>query len=131
MVSNLLNIAILFLLVSCHSQNDTLKEPNETIKTLPLSNDWIRDKNGCLKLRSEKLAYKLISENNLKNGVKEDFIKVFGAANKIDKINNKEVLIYYFDCICINNKLREDGDKCYANFYFEIDKLKSEEFICE
>lgn len=61
-------------------------------------------------------------------------VKIVGfssKANEIDSINNQEVLIYYFDCVCNKGKLNLKGDKCYSNFYFEKDKLKTEEFICE
>jgi hypothetical protein len=65
MGSNLLALLIFFMLASCQSQsNEPLKEPNKNIIALPISNDWVKDKDGCLKLRNEKLAYKLIEENN-------------------------------------------------------------------
>lgn len=127
------SLAMLFLFADCHSpSNEPSKEPDKTRQTTPVSNDWIRDKEGCLKLRNIELAHKLIEENNLKNGTKDSFFKVFGIANKVDSSTaNEEVLIYYFACVCINNKINMEGDKCYANFYFEKGKLKSEEFICE
>jgi hypothetical protein len=132
MVNNLLIVTMVFLLASCNSQENKSKvNIGEQAAVLPISNDWQKDKEGCLKLRNEKLAYWLITENNLRNSNKADFLKVFGAANKIDNINNQEVLIYYFDCVCKNSKLYENGDKCYASFYFEKDTFKIEEFICE
>jgi len=132
MASNLLAIVMVFLFAGCHSQNnESSKQAGKDIQAKYVPNDWIKDKCGCLKLRNEKLAYKLIHENNLTKGTKDDFLKVFGAANKIDNANNKEVLIYYFDCVCVNNNLKDNGDKCYASFYFEKNKLKAESFICE
>jgi len=128
MVNNLL-IITLFYLCTGYQNNSHSTEFKNTEQVL--TNDWIKDKNGCLKLRNKELAYKLIEENNLKNKSKEEFLKVFGVANKNDTIKNNEILIYYFDCVCFSNQLKENGDKCYANFYFEKEQLKSEEFICE
>ena len=132
MGTNLITLLVLVLATSCNLKDDKQKESvAKSVEILSISNDWIKDKDGCLKLRNEKLAYKLIAENNLKNSNKADFLKVFGIANKIDSVKNQEVLIYYFDCVCQNGELYENGDKCYANFYFENGRLKTEEFICE
>lgn len=132
MVSKFITLTLLLCIVGCHSiNNESSKDTVENLTTKFKTNDWIKDSQGCLKLRNEKLAYKLIEENNLKNGAKEDFVKVFGIANKIDSTINNVILIYYFDCICIDNKLNVEGDKCYASFHFNNGRLKSEEFICE
>lgn len=132
MAINLLNISLILLLTSCNPQGGEKKEDtNKQATVLSLPNDWQKDKDGCLKLRNEKLANKLISENNLKGSHKIAFLNIFGKANEIDNTNKEEVLIYYFDCVCNSGKLNVKGDKCYAKFHFENGKLKTEEFICE
>lgn len=123
-------ILLIFLSFSCNS-TDNKKIINNNSKDLIELNDWKKDKEGCLKLRNEKLANKLIIENNLQNGNKKSFTQVFGVANKIEKRNSEVVLIYYFDSVCKEGNIYEKGDKCYANFYFKEDVLKSQEFICE
>ena len=69
-------------------------EQNETI-----INDWKKDQNGCLKLRTKKLAIELIAKHNLNHSSKEKFINVFGEPNEKKFINDTEVLVYYFDNI--------------------------------
>ena len=88
-------------------------------------NDWKKDQNGCLKLRTEKLAIELIHNLNLSS--KEKFINVFGEPNEKKFINDAEVLVYYFDTLCD----AQEQDKCYAEFYFKSGLLTSTEFLCE
>ena len=85
-------------------------EQNEAI-----INDWKKDQNGCLKLRTKKLAIELIAKHNLDHSSKEKFI------------NDAEVLVYYFDTLCD----AQEQDKCYAEFYFKSGLLTSTEFLCE
>ena len=97
-------------------------EQNEVI-----INDWKKDQNGCLKLRTEKLAIELIAKHNLNDSSKEKFINVFGEPNEKKFINDAEVLVYYFDTLCD----AQEQDKCYAEFYFKRGLLTSTEFLCE
>ena len=97
-------------------------EQNEVI-----INDWKKDQNGCLKLRTEKLAIELIAKHNLNDSSKEKFITVFGEPNEKKLINDTEVLVYYFDTLCD----AQEQDKCYAEFYFKRGLLTSTEFLCE
>jgi hypothetical protein len=90
-------------------------------------NDWKKDQNGCLKLRTEKLAIELIAKHNLNHSSKEKFINVFGEPNEKKFINDAEVLVYYFDTLCD----AQEQDKCYAEFYFKSGLLTSTEFLCE
>ena len=90
-------------------------------------NDWKKDQNGCLKLRTEKLAIELIAKHNLNHSSKEKFINVFGEPNEKKFINDTEVLVYYFDTLCD----AQEQDKCYAEFYFRRGLLTSTEFLCE
>jgi hypothetical protein len=123
---------ILFFFYGCSlSNSDSLKNSNSINEEIEKSNDWIFDQNGCLKLRSEKLAYQLINENKLIGSSQIQFQKFFGIPNQVDTLNNSEVLIYYFQSVCNGNAVVLKGDKCYANFYFNDDKLNSQEFICE
>ncbi len=47
----------MFLFGGCHSpSNEPSKSPNKNIEVMQITNDWIKDKDGCLKLRNEKLA---------------------------------------------------------------------------
>ena len=57
-------------------------EQNETI-----INDWKKDQNGCLKLRTKKLAIELITKHNLNHSSKEKFINVFGEPNEKKKLS--------------------------------------------
>ena len=90
-------------------------------------NDWKKDQNGCLKLRTENLAIELIAKHNLNHSSKEKFINVFGEPNEKKLINDTEVLVYYFDTLCDV----QEQDKCYAEFYFKSGLLTSTEFLCE
>ena len=90
-------------------------------------NDWKKDQNGCLKLRTENLAIELIAKHNLNLSSKEKFITVFGEPNEKKLINDTEVLVYYFDTLCD----AQEQDKCYAEFYFKRGLLTSTEFLCE
>lgn len=116
------------LFLSCNGQDTHSKkmviEQNEM-------NEWKQDENGCLKIRSMILAEKLVSENALRNKTKKDFVKIFGEPNQTENLLEESILIYFFDCVCQNNVPINGGDKCYAKFYFEQDRLNSEEFICE
>ena len=96
-------------------------EQNETI-----INDWKKDQNGCLKLRTEKLAIELIAKHNLNLSSKEKFINVL-EPNEKKFMNDAEVLVYYFDTLCD----AQEQDKCYAEFYFKSGLLTSTEFLCE
>ena len=97
-------------------------EQNQTI-----INDCKKHQNGCLKLRTEKLAIELIAKHNLNHSSKEKFINVFGEPNEKKLINDTEVLVYYFDTLCDV----QEQDKCYAEFYFKSGLLTSTEFLCE
>jgi len=128
----LLSIGIILLLQSCNSQpNGKVKTNNPTTSNEEVTNDWKKDKVGCLKLRTEQLATTLIKNNQLVNATKERFLKVFGSPNETQDREGKEVLIYYFDTVCVDGKLKQAGDKCYANFYFVGNSLGYQEFICE
>ena len=98
MVDNSLwSIVVIFLLCGCNAQEADSSHALSKNIVEAMSNSWINDKDGCLKLRNVELAHKLINENNLKNKTKALFIKVFGTPNEIDSISNKRILIYYFD----------------------------------
>ena len=68
-------------------------------QNIMIINDWKKDQNGCLKLRTEKLAIELIAKHNLNHSSKEKFITVFGEPNEKKLINDAEVLVYYFDTL--------------------------------
>lgn len=121
-------ISLLAIVLSCSCDNG-IKKPVVITKEL---NDWGKDRDGCMKLRSKELAKKLIKEYQLMHKTKSDFINVFKEPNSLKKDGDKTVVLtYYFDAICDNDKIIEGSDRCYANFYFTNDKFLSEEFICE
>ena len=95
-------------------------EQNEAI-----INDWKKDQNGCLKLRTEKLAIELIAKHNLNHSSKEKFIKFLENPMKKKFINDAEVLVYYFDTLCDV----QEQDKCYAEFHFKSGLLTLTEFF--
>ena len=129
-MKNLYLVFLFIILYNCNSQDNNIRKENTTVKS-EISNNWKKDKDGCLKLRSKKLAENLIKDYNLNNKYKSDFRKVFGKPNKIEKENNQEVYVYYFDCTCVKGNIVKGSDKCYAEFYFDNDKFKDVIFICE
>ncbi|MDP4203139.1 MAG: hypothetical protein Q8861_10610 [Bacteroidota bacterium] len=94
---------------------------------------WQTDKLGCKGIRSDSLAYKLIKDYDLKGKSIKDFKVVFGEPNKVIQSQNRIILEYYYNAICDSNvTLIERGDKCYADFYFDIfDHFKFVDFVCE
>ena len=92
---------------------------------------WIKDKNGCLGIRNQKLAKALIDQYDLMGDTESDFIKVFGLPDTTDNQYDKHILIYYWGGICENSKPTKEADKCYAQFYFKDEKLSSADFTCE
>lgn len=96
-----------------------------------ISNDWSKDQNGCLQLRSRDLADKLVKQNGLMNDAEDNFLKVFGNPDTISQTNDAKILIYYINNMCENNHPLKDSDKCWAEFYFESGRLKSYNFPCE
>jgi hypothetical protein len=130
MNSLIILLCLLFFGCNSHEQNskpvyDKAEQKSEKM------NEWQKDKNGCLQIRNKKLAEDLLLKYNLKNKSQSDFLKVFGLANEKKTSDNQQVLIYYFDSVCNENELVKDGDKCYAEFYFENDSLKKEIYLCE
>lgn len=131
-MNNILLIMLLCVFCGCNGQTSSSEPQAPAIQEQDVSiNDWQKDKNGCLKIRTKELAETLIEKYNLKNKTQSEFLNVFGIPNKKEERNNQQVLIYYFDCVCDNGELVEGGDKCYAEFYFENDSLKNEIFLCE
>ena len=92
---------------------------------------WIKDKNGCLGIRNQKLATEMINQYDLMGDAETDFTKVFGQPDTTTEDNGTRTLIYYWGNICENNNPTTGSDKCYAQFYFKKDKLSSTDFICE
>lgn len=117
---------------SCNNSENSISIINNSQVSKSEMNDWQKDKDGCLKLRTKELAEELIKKNNLYKKRREDFLQIFGKPNEIKQEGNKYViLIYYFDSSCIEGQLQKDSEKCYANFYFSNDKLVREVYLCE
>lgn len=92
---------------------------------------WIKDKNGCLGIRNQKLAKTMIDQSDLMGSSETDFMKVFGPPDTTTEDNDIRMLIYYWGSMCEQNKPATGADKCYARFYFKKDRLSSTDFICE
>ena len=125
MKNNIIKYVIIGLLAANIFLKKLFKDKPE--QNVMIINDWKKDQNGCLKLRTEKLAIELIAKHNLNDSSKEKFINVFGEPNEKKFINDAEVLVYYFDTLCDV----QEQDKCYAKFYFKSGLLTSTEFLCE
>jgi hypothetical protein len=125
MKNNIIKYVIIGLLAANIFLKKLFKDKPE--QNVMIINDWKKDQNGCLKLRTEKLAIELIAKHNLNDSSKEKFINVFGEPNEKKLINDAEVLVYYFDTLCD----AQEQDKCYAEFYFRRGLLTSTEFLCE
>jgi len=123
------NNIIKYVIIGLLAANIFLKKlfKDKPQQNVMIINDWKKDQNGCLKLRTEKLAIELIAKHNLNDSSKEKFINVFGEPNEKKLINDAEVLVYYFDTLCD----AQEQDKCYAEFYFRRGLLTSTEFLCE
>jgi hypothetical protein len=126
--SLLVLLSLIFL--SCNGQ-ETSKSKETKKQSINHTNDWKRDEYGCLKLRNKKLADSLIKKHNLEQETVEKFEQVFGQPNDTKVVNTQNVLIYYFDCICKENTIVKNSDKCYAEFYFKNNKLIDKIFLCE
>ncbi|GIV45094.1 MAG: hypothetical protein KatS3mg035_2222 [Bacteroidia bacterium] len=122
-----------YLLIECNYGQNKHKSSNiNNVKVMNLTiNDWQKDKEGCLKLRTKVLAEKLIIEHELYEKGKNDFLKIFGQPNEIRQNEKQLILIYYFDTVCQDGRIQKNGDKCYANFYFNNNKLIMREYLCE
>ena len=104
-----------------HNINDTL---------LQYTTEWKRDSLGCLKLRTKEKAESIIRILKNANIHVLTMYKNFGSPNEQQIINEKLILIYYFDCVCNNGHLVMKSDKCYAKFYLKSDSLYNLLFSC-
>lgn len=107
-------------IMSCNQDKNTSEDA--------IKNDWIKDKNGCLKLRTEKLADSLINKYHLYSKSQKEFIKIFGEGNY--KTNNE--IYYYFDSECTNyDQIEKNSDKCVFIFEFKKNLLYRYYQSCE
>lgn len=91
---------------------------------------WKSDSLGCQKLRTKIKAEAIIDSLKLGSSEKTEFISVFGNPNKQDTREGSIILGYYFDAICINEKLMDSADYCIAEFTFMENKLTQRNYIC-
>lgn len=127
-----MSVLLVFCSFICSCYSKTERNDNVPIQEArQFRNDWQRDRDGCLKLRNERLALDLIMGHNLNSSNQANFIDVFGSPNDIFSIEKGMVLVYYFDCNCSGNIAVEGSDQCYAKFFFEHNRLTRKEFICE
>lgn len=117
-----------FLLYCCQNKksNDNTENKTETENIVIIDNydnDWQKDYEGCLNLRTLQYAKILIEDNNLLGKSTNEFINVFGKPNKIEEYDNKVYLIYFMHSVCEEGKKVEGADECWVDFYFENDKL--------
>jgi len=125
------NILILLTMCICLACNAKKKEFNIKKEMVEVGKRWQQDVDGCLKIRSKKLAQSIIKDYNLNGKSVQYFLKIFGSANCIKYLDNKVILIYYFDSVCKENNPVKNGDKCYAKFYFENNKFYKDIYLCE
>ena len=129
-MNKLLIILISLTFLSCNGQ-ETNKRKEVEKQSNNHKNNWKRDSKGCLKLRNKKLADSLIKKYDLEQKTIEEFKQVFGDPNDKKIMDTQNILIYYFDCICKDDVIVKDSDKCYAEFYFKNEKLVDKIYICE
>lgn len=135
----MVNISIFFLVIgllfpSCqNSRKETIHNFTES-KDIPMkTNDWKRDKEGCLRLRSLGLAEELINKNDLLNKSKEKFLSVFGEPNDMIEDESISKLIYYIENVCKEGVPIRNADRCWIQFDFYNDELIQipKVFACE
>ncbi|WP_375191191.1 RHS repeat-associated core domain-containing protein [Chryseobacterium sp.] len=120
------NFIIILLFFSCKfnennvaSKENVIVIKNDSLKNL--SSEWKKDNIGCLKYRNVKNFNKLLSGYKLLNKKsKKEFINVLGIPNQELVYDNFSVIIYYYNSICVNNKLLIDSDK--SNIRIKFDK---------
>jgi len=131
-MGRLKNNTILFFLViiifACANKNHYSKKTNnyETVEI----NGWKRDSLGCLNVRNKKLSEDLLDKYYLRKNSFNDFKKVFGKPNKINKNKDEIILEYYFDSSCHKIYDESERDYCIAQYYFESDVLKNVLYMC-
>lgn len=91
------------------------------------SDAWKNDINGCVRIRNNKLAEKLVRDNELKGASKSRFMEVFGKPDK----EEKTTLTYYFGAVCNGTKIVAHTDTCFAEFTFKEGKLTGQDYICQ
>lgn len=96
-------IAILSILLMnhCTPDSDTGKsEQNDTTsKIITIKRDLVHRTYGRDSLTSGQIFESWVNKYHLMRGSKKKFLKVFGKPNQIYKLDDKEVLVYYFgDC---------------------------------
>jgi hypothetical protein len=105
--------AVVIFLYSCEHRN----------AKRAVINNWTMDSCGCKHQRSKLLAKTLIDENRLMRNSKEKFLSIFGSPNQVEQNNDYDILIYYFDSICDENKPSVGSDTSFAKFYFKSGDL--------
>jgi hypothetical protein len=134
----LLLLFVMTTLTMCQGTNSEELRTNKPIVTTRSkyksksinSQKWIVDQYGCLRLRDEKLAQAIITENSLKHSTKRNFIRAFGKPNQKDSSASQDILIYFFDSSCENDTL-DNAEKFEAIFLFRNDSLYSDMYICQ
>jgi hypothetical protein len=122
-MKNLMLLCLIVILYSCNNKDE--------LRKLHQDPNWVKDYNGCLGLRSVKNAERLILNYKLTGASKEDFVKVFGKPNKIEKSFFSQSLFYVEESLCENEKLDPNAEKCFIIFSFTNDKLKDYHELCE
>lgn len=117
---------ILFIIIMTACKTGNHNEPAKSIPTLESTDSeiWKRDSCGCLGVRTEDMATKIIKENNLLNKSIREFEKHFGSPNHTRYYDSIVIFEYYINSICDNEKIRNGSDRCCIEFLFESNRLK-------
>lgn len=88
---------------------------------------WKEDSCGCLNFRRPRIMYAIIEEMAIQEIKIDSFVSVFGNANQVFKINDKQCLVYYFNSVCNGNEfLKLPEGYCQIEVVFSDNNPKYE-----
>lgn len=123
-----INLVMIFILCSCrpngnnknHSQQATVHiDAVEQADTLDILK-WKSDSLGCKHIRTPELFDKIFIENKMETKNSNEFISLFGNPNKQERFEDRLVFVYYYNCICANDKLKINSDKSSIRVSFNL-----------
>lgn len=121
--------AVLILLglffASCNLQNVTRNKMNEKIVS-----DWKYDSTGCMELRTIAKAKYIKDSLDLINKQKELIINYLGEPNFNFNDGSTNVIRYYFDTFCQDNKIIDSIDYCWIEFSIKNKKVDQINIVC-
>ena len=100
-------------------QNNLERQLNGTNDSLK----WRQDSLGCMHSRSPVLFDTLFFANKMIDKNKDEFLYFFGKPNKQEKVNDRIIFIYYFDSVCLDNKIVKNSDKSSIIVSFNLKNI--------